>query len=75
MHVHPGLLGWLGLDSRSFAREGPGWALPTEQRRETPQLAAPDEQEGAGRQLYLSLSGFHGYLELAAGAFLFVRGR
>jgi hypothetical protein len=27
------------------------------------------------RQLYLSLSGFHGYLELAAGAFLFVRGR
>ena len=27
------------------------------------------------RQLYLSLSGFHGYLELAAGAFLFVRAR
>jgi hypothetical protein len=27
------------------------------------------------RQLYLSLSSFHGYLELAAGAFLFVRGR
>jgi hypothetical protein len=27
------------------------------------------------RQLYLSLSGFHGYLELAAGSFLFVRGR
>jgi hypothetical protein len=26
------------------------------------------------RQLYLSLSSFHGYLELAAGAFLFVRG-
>jgi hypothetical protein len=27
------------------------------------------------RQLYLSLSSFHGYLELAAGSFLFVRGR
>ena len=27
------------------------------------------------RQLYLSLASFHGYLELAAGAFLFVRGR
>jgi hypothetical protein len=27
------------------------------------------------RQLYLSLAAFHGYLELAAGAFLFVRGR
>jgi hypothetical protein len=27
------------------------------------------------RQLYLSLSSFHGYLELAAGAFLFVRGK
>src|SRR5262249_21370855 len=41
VHVHPGLLGWLGLDNRSFARDGPGWALPTEQRRETPQLARP----------------------------------
>jgi hypothetical protein len=27
------------------------------------------------RQLYMSLSSFHGYLELAAGAFLYVRGR
>jgi hypothetical protein len=27
------------------------------------------------RQLYLSLASFHGYLELACGAFLFVRGR
>ena len=27
------------------------------------------------RQLYLSLSSFHGYLELGAGAFLFVRGK
>jgi hypothetical protein len=27
------------------------------------------------RQLYLSLSSFHGYFELAAGAFLFVRGK
>jgi hypothetical protein len=27
------------------------------------------------RQLYLSLASFHGYLELAAGAFLFVRAR
>jgi hypothetical protein len=27
------------------------------------------------RQLYLSLATFHGYLELAAATFLFVRGR
>jgi hypothetical protein len=38
-------------------------------------LAASFVDAHRTRQLYLSLSGFHGYLELAAGAFLFVRGR
>jgi hypothetical protein len=38
-------------------------------------LAASFADAHRTRQLYLSLSGFHGYLELAAGAFLFVRGR
>ena len=38
-------------------------------------LAASFVDPHRTRQLYLSLSGFHGYLELAAGAFLFVRGR
>ncbi len=38
-------------------------------------LAASFVDAARTRQLYLSLSGFHGYLELAAGAFLFVRGR
>jgi hypothetical protein len=56
VHVHPGLLGWLVLDKHSFAREGPGWALPTEQRRETPQLARTPRTAG---QL--------GLAELAAG--------
>jgi hypothetical protein len=38
-------------------------------------LAASFVDAHRTRQLYLSLSSFHGYLELAAGAFLFVRGR
>src|SRR5665213_790612 len=38
-------------------------------------LAATFVDAHRTRQLYLSLSSFHGYLELAAGAFLFVRGR
>ncbi len=38
-------------------------------------LAASFADAHRTRQLYLSLSSFHGYLELAAGAFLFVRGR
>ena len=38
-------------------------------------LAASFVDAHRTRQLYLSLSAFHGYLELAAGAFLFVRGR
>ena len=38
-------------------------------------LAASFVDAHRTRQLYLSLSGFHGYLELAAGAFLFVRAR
>jgi len=38
-------------------------------------LAASFADVHRTRQLYLSLSSFHGYLELAAGAFLFVRGR
>jgi hypothetical protein len=38
-------------------------------------LAASFVDAHRTRQLYLSLSSFHGYLELAAGAFLVVRGR
>jgi hypothetical protein len=37
-------------------------------------LAASLASAHRTRQLYMSLSSFHGYLELAAGAFLYVRG-
>ncbi len=63
------------LSARSLARDLPLPLLAVTVVLAAAVLGASVVSVHRTRQLYMSLASFHGYLELAAGAFLFVRGR
>jgi hypothetical protein len=63
------------MSLRSLARDLPPWLLALTTLMALAVLGASFVDVHRTRQLYMSLAAFHGYLELAAGAFFFARGK
>ena len=63
------------MSARSLARDLPPWLLALTVLTALAVLGASFVDVHRTRQLYMSLAAFHGYLELGAGAFFFVRGK
>jgi hypothetical protein len=63
------------MSARALTRDFPSWLLALVVVTALAVLGASLVDVHRTRQLYLSLATFHGYLELAAAAFLVVRGR
>ncbi len=62
------------MSVRSIARDLPAWLLALTALTALAVFGASFVDVHRTRQLYMSLAAFHGYLELAAGAFFLVRG-